>query len=189
MTLRSSSGKGRRATLTLALSPADGGGNSISITPGQTVTLQLTADVAAGEGTPQTGVFAELVSSALGVVSFTGSLQNALTSFGGAAPWTLFPLQCGGDACWGLNQANPNIASPFPVDAFSGVIAELTIEGGTIGQTVIDIGNNFGNELNFFGLTAGDVGSVAVEVVPEPTTAGLMAIGLAGLALAGRRRR
>jgi hypothetical protein len=157
------------------------------INPGDNVVLELTASVAAGE-TPNLGVFAELLSSVSGVVSFIGASQTALTSFGGGAPWTTFPLQCGGDACWGLNQANPNVSAPFAVDAFSGLIGTLTVQGGNVGTTIVDIGSLPGAELTFFGVSPGQVGQVSIEVVPEPTTAGLMAIGLIGLAVAGRRR-
>jgi hypothetical protein len=41
--------------------------------------------------------------------------------------------------------------------------------------------------LNFFGITNSP--GISVTIVPEPTTAGLMGLGLLGLVIAGRRRK
>jgi hypothetical protein len=61
--------------------------------------------------------------------------------------------------------------------------------GGSVTDTVIDLGSNFGPDID---LTINGFGDIAfggaVEAVPEPSTWAMMLIGFAGLGFAGYRR-
>jgi hypothetical protein len=105
---------------------------------------------------------------------------NQLTSFGGFFPWTIGGGQgtCSATACVGIDQIGGTGAAPVDQNT---VTILMTFHADALGTAVF----NTSGPLNFFG--AADT-SHSVQIVPEPTTAGLLAIGLFGLAVAGRRR-
>jgi len=63
------------------------------------------------------------------------------------------------------------------------ITATALFTAGAPGAAAFD----FGSDTNFFGISGASSG-VTVTIVPEPTTAALMGLGLFGLAMAGRRR-
>ena len=65
----------------------------------------------------------------------------------------------------------------------STVTATALFTAGAPGAAAFD----FAGDTNFFGISGVSSG-VTVTIIPEPTTAALMGLGLFGLAMAGRRR-
>ena len=111
--------------------------------------------------------------------------QIALTSEvdGATVPWLVGPLTCLlPDLCELINQLNPRYRmSPlpddvFPVDAFHGVIA--TVDANLFHATIVARGE---------GVFGAPDAVVRLLLVPEPTSAALLALGL--VAFAARRRR
>lgn len=72
---------------------------------------------------------------------------------------------------------------PFNISPGSVLGAVQFVMGGPGVYTFTGVPDDTG----WFGVVSG--GSANVTVIPEPTTAGLLALGLGGLAMAGRRRR
>lgn len=62
----------------------------------------------------------------------------------------------------------------------------ITLVAAGVGQSVLTVGGSFSDGTNTLPITA--TASIGVTVIPEPGTALLMGLGLAGLATAGRRR-
>jgi hypothetical protein len=148
----------------------------------ETITLTITGDSTGGSanaifGTVEYGG----LTSANG-----GQVQGALTSFGGAVPWLqgqLFVDAPHANTQDSFNQT-PGL-NPFPIDQL--LVATMTFHADAAGVANFSWRTLAGNErLNFFGLT--NAAGTSVTIVPEPTTAALLGIGLFGLAVAGRRR-
>jgi hypothetical protein len=156
--------------------------NQASYTVGETVTLTVTTDATA---TTDTAIFGQVLynSAILGGGSAT---QVGLSSVGGIILWTTGVLNCGGGSCDAFNQIGG--LNPLPVDQGAGfAIATLSFTAAAPGVTPVSWNTTPGPfQFDFFGLTTG-VGTT-VTVVPEPTTAALLGLGLFGLAVAGRRR-
>jgi hypothetical protein len=140
------------------------------------ITLTIIGD---SEGASALGILGFL-SDANGNASYTGSSQNTLASVSGYVPWVAGALatnnafnQLGGVAVSTVSGLLTAVMT-FHADS-SGVVDFAWLEDGT------------SNHLNFFGLTTG-AGTTSVTIIPEPTTAGLMGLGLVGLVIAGRRR-
>ena len=155
-----------------------GGGSAISGLPGDAFTLELTADVSNPEATLSLGLDVRLLGG--GSVTWTGATQTGLTSFGMGLMWTEFaPICAGADPCVAVNQGNPVLPTGAQPDQFNGVIATITGTLDTSGQITVDV-------QDFFGAAA--PAAISVNVVPEPSTAAILALGLMGLGVAGRRR-
>jgi hypothetical protein len=91
---------------------------------------------------------------------------------------------------------NPNAGTADVFNALAGTqatpidqlaVSTITLTADAAGTANFSWLINAGNEsLNFFGLT--NSAGTSVLIVPEPTTAALLGMGLLGLAVAGRRR-
>ncbi|MEM7410600.1 MAG: PEP-CTERM sorting domain-containing protein [Myxococcota bacterium] len=149
-------------------------------------TITVTVDLAIADGESASGAIVTLGfgSGDTGTVSGesvdTGAAQ--ITSFGGSAGWTVAALQGQCDApglCRLVDQIapNPTGAAVGPAYASSVVLTFLAGNAGTIDFTTA--------VNNFFGAANANA---SVTIVPEPTTAALLGLGLFGLALGGRRR-
>jgi hypothetical protein len=151
----------------------------LSITPdksvytvGETITLSVLGDA---EGGLDNSVFGDILFDPSLAVAISSS-QEALSSFGGGTIWTTGVLRTGA----GFARAMVQIValSPSPVDG--PLMATVTLEASMEG--VIDF---TWDRLDFFGLDSAP--GTSVQIVPEPSTALLLGLGLSGFAL--RRRR
>lgn len=151
--------------------------------PGDTVTVTIVGTIDPGDTASLVSLaleFDPVFVTPLSVVTTVDPILQSpdqLTSFGGGAPWTVGGNQgtCSANLCWGVNQLIG--FSPLAPDQTSVTIVAVfdhVWPGIPVFTTVSD----------FFG--AEDVGAVTV---PEPATAGLLALGLAALAAATRRGR
>ena len=147
-----------------------------------TITLTISGDAEGGTGVAIFGT----INYDQSLTTATSQSQTALTSFGGSLPWiagalfTDFPNNATVDA---FNQAGGTVATT-PDGPLSAVV---TLTADAAGVANFSWLTNAGNEsLNFFGLT--NAAGTSVLIVPEPTTAALLGMGLLGLAVAGRRR-
>lgn len=114
-----------------------------------------------------------------------GSSQNAVVP-----GWTNGVLDCTTARCRGFNQIAPVGTTPF-VPALSDFLVSSTsfiIDPATPLGTVVTFSwqtSPFSGSVLFFGAVSGP-GIVTVTIVPEPTTAALLCVGLVGL-VTGRR--
>ena len=145
---------------------------------GETVTLTVTVDArGSGFATVVGGTFQYDPSILLG-----GSMtQTALTAFGGGPLWILPPasvLPCGGGTCFGFGQVAREPGAPADQGP-DFAISTIVFTAGAIGTTDILWDTVGPTALTFFGLT--NAPGTSVQVVPEPGTAALLALGLCAL--------
>ena len=152
---------------------------------GESITITVTGDVQGTKGFKAEG---QILASGTGSVDFTGAsyAQDTLATqtFNGVVPWSLGFL--GGSD--GVLFAQVGAITPVTIATDDNIMtATMVITAGSSGVV------NFGWQtsgvlfLKFFGLSNG--GGTSITIVPEPTTAGLMGLGLIGLAISGRRRK
>jgi hypothetical protein len=162
-------------------------------TPGSVITLDTYVTADAGE-TDNT-VFgawlypASQVNSALDPGPAGSQQQFSLPGAG----WVLGSLSCTTARCLAFNQINA--IAPTAINASNFLIATntFTIELDELPGSVITFSwqsTPTTKELDFFGVvdTPGFVPGISITVVPEPSTAALIAFGLCGLVAASRRR-
>ena len=147
----------------------------------ETITLTVTGD---SEGGSSNGIFGTVEYGGLTSAN-GGQIQGNLTSFG-AISWlqgVLFVDNPHANTQDSFNQT-PGL-NALPIDQL--LVATMTFHADAAGLASFSWRTLAGNErLNFFGLT--NAAGTSVTIVPEPTTAALLGIGLFGLAVAGRRR-
>ena len=160
---------------------------SLTITPdktsysvGESIVLTITGD---SGGAAAQGVFGALELTGSGSMTYASGSQSQISSFGGGLPWTMSAVGAQNTV---FNQVVG--VTPLPGD-WTSPLAVAVYTASTLGDVNIGWDNDGtpGN-LNFFGIAVGDAGTASVTIVPEPTTAALMGLGLLGLALAGRRK-
>lgn len=167
--------------------------SATTLLPGDTFSIQLRMDT---EGESQiTSVFVS-VSSDASVFAFTGGtspgqiLFNTSTFEGIARVSQPFVLST--DPAGNIRAASFAALSPSNVSATNQLLATLNFDVLDPGTTVISVFIATGDDVTVNGVSMiGDltfVESVEITVIPEPGTALLMGLGLAGLAAAGRRR-
>lgn len=152
-----------------------------SYNPGDTITLTATAVANSGETSTQ--VFGEILLSSPGTATVTGgsASQVALQSFGGFVTWVVGTNPCTSTVCTMMNQIGG--LSPIPVSNTPLAIATATFTAANPGH--IDVAWN-ASTFDFFGIVT--PAGTHFDIVPEPTTAALLGLGLFGLGVAGRRR-
>lgn len=155
-----------------------------SYLPGQTITLTVTVDTTGG--TAQ-AVFGRIQFDPL-IMTGGSPSQNQLTSLGGVLPWYVDVVNCGAGFCDAFNQQAPTVEF-WSADQGPGfVLSTLTFTAGAPGATNVTWSTALdGFQLDFFGLT--NAPGTTVTVVPEPTTAALLAAGLVALGAARARAR
>ena len=146
---------------------------------GETIQLTVTGD---SEGAAGTSIVGRLEYSAALTETVTSS-QTQHTSFDGNFPWTPAALPVGDGFATVFNQGF--LLNPETVDQLQIATATLVAEAAGVVSVGFDVSSPW--ELNFFGLTSAP--GTSFTIVPEPATAALLALGMAGLALVGRGRR
>ena len=107
-----------------------------------------------------------------------------LTSGGGMFTWSIGAGFCLADSCLVIDQLSPLLPNGSQPDA--------TVHVGTLSLIADALGLinfQFGTTVLAIAPTLSFGGNAATaEVIPEPTTAALLGLGLTGLAVVGRRR-
>ena len=151
----------------------DGGSGPVSLTPGTsaTITIGITPD-------------ANLVSGFNLIFAVSDTTGVSLVSCA-AQPGVSASCPAGG-ANFSLGAAlSQDASSAFTVGSFTVTISA----GAAAGTTVTLTGASTITDAGFVDIFVGPQVIAQVVSVPEPATAGLLAMGLAGLALIGRKRR
>jgi hypothetical protein len=149
------------------------------VEPGDTITLNVFVSTDEFEVDP----------TAYGAVTYAGVAVAPATQQQFALPgnWSLAATNCNATRCIAFSQISDD--GPVPISATNYLIATLTFDvlsGSPAGVFQFDWQTSPPPGLDFFGVTSAP--GVSVTVVPEPSTAALLAVGLLGIAGAARRR-
>ena len=161
-----------------------------TFTPGGTVTLQTY--VTADGGELDNAVFGAIqYPDALVNPNPAGNSQVSLSTIGTAAPgWLTGALTCTTAFCVAFSQVNPNgVQTAGLTNQLIATTSFIVDPGIPLSTTIISFTwrtSPSTQRLDWFGVT--NAPGVTLTVIPEPATAALLGAGLAGFALATRRR-
>jgi hypothetical protein len=142
-----------------------------SYTVGETITLSVSGDA---QGELAYGAIGRLLYSAA-LTDTVGVVENAINN-----TWLLSGAPAFGD---GFAEAFNQIALAPATMNGANPIAIITLTATGVGTVNVD----WSGDLDFFSVDGARPGT-SFEIVPEPTTAVMLGLGLFGLALGGRRR-
>ena len=175
-----------RTTLAILVLASGAQAVTLTITPdkatysvGETITLSVFGDA---EGAAEISIFGRMLFEPNFAV-YIASAQETLTSFGGFVPWTPIALTGGN----GFADAFGQLAGQSTLIPDGPLTASVTLNAISPGTISFSWETGGIYALDFFGLTNAPGGSVTV--VPEPSTAPLIALGLLILTAAERRRQ
>jgi hypothetical protein len=157
--------------------------------PGSTITLQVHVSVTPADGT-DTSLFGRFSYPSSGIGPVAPGTQTALTGL-----WAAGPLSCNTTACIvfsqtaGLNGPQSGNATGFLIASQNYTILAST-PIGTVLQWRWQTSPSTA-QVDFFNFNnaVAPVPALAITVIPEPTTAALLSLGLLGLVAGSRRRR
>jgi len=151
---------------------------------GDTITLTVTGDSQAAQ---DIFIFGRLLfdNPAVAAIATGAPTQNTLLAFG-SVPWVASGLLCDSSSCQMMNQLSAFGTNPAPASNL--LVATVSFVATAPGSSSVSWDTNLagGFQLAFFGLS--DAPGTTINVIPEPTTAALLGLGLLGLAISGRRR-
>jgi hypothetical protein len=160
--------------------------DSVSVAQGATIILHGVVTSSA----------AEADNTAFGAITYQDaflSVDATMNSQVGLPSWatSLGALTCNTTRCVSFSQINANASEPVPggVTAFQISSTRFVVDATTPIGTVLSFAwqsSPSTQALDYFGVTSAP--GITVTVIPEPTTAAMLGLGLLGLALAGRRR-
>jgi hypothetical protein len=149
-------------------------------------TITLTARVSVDAGDSDINVFGVVNYQNTLVTPVPGSTQQFGLPAGAGGPWNLGVLTaCTTVNCRLFSQTNAGGAMPAVSNFLIGQI-QFTWTGPIGFATFNWVSTPLAQRLDFFGLTSAP--GIQVTIVPEPTTAAMLGLGLFGLALTSRRR-
>lgn len=157
--------------------------DKLTYAPGENILLTVTGD---SQGAKDDAIYGQLVYSAALTTTVTSS-QSQLTRGGGAIFALTGNLARGDGFAEVFDQIIDSGGTPRSVDNLQ--VSTATLIADAAGVVNVDWASGPGINLDFFGLTNGPgAPGTTFTIVPEPTTAALLGLGLLGLMLGGRRR-
>jgi hypothetical protein len=162
-----------------------------TVPAGSVITLQAVV-TANGAETDNTVFGAVNQPTGQAVLAPLGTQVNLSTVGTAAAGWSSGSALCTTAFCTAFSQINSQ--GPATAGVTNLVIGQLaaTLAGGLANGTVVNFNwrtTPSTQRLDWYGISSAPGASVTIGgVVPEPTTAALLGLGIFGLALSGRRR-
>src|SRR5215470_6897147 len=156
-----------------------------SVAAGSVITL--TAVVTSGGGETDKSVLGIVQAPGAANATLAAGSQVNLSTVGVAAPgWSSGALTCTTAFCTAFSQINPNGPQAAGVTGLVIGTMSATINGALAPGSVVTFNwrsTPTTQRVDWYGLTSG-VGT-SVTIIPEPTTAAMIGLGLFGLAFAG----